>query len=78
MGLQQQILSTSGQQGVSASGMGVSYTGGFPIQAGWQDRVKDYITKVREVAHKHGCAGFSITVGIPWGISASFDFGVSN
>ena len=48
---------------------------GFPSFAGLEDRIKQYVQQVREVAARHHCTGYTITVGFPWGISASFNFG---
>ncbi len=47
-----------------------------PVFAGWEDRIKDYLKRVGEIARKHNCKGYTITVGIPWGVSASFNFEV--
>ncbi len=45
----------------------------FGVFAGWEDRIKKYVERVGQIAGKYNCS-YTITIGIPWGISASFNF----
>ncbi len=61
----------SGQVG-GAAAIGATMPTFTPF-ADWEDRIKKYVERVGQIAAKYNCS-FTITIGIPWGISASFNF----
>ena len=52
-------------------------TGGiYGASGGLEDRVRRYLDSVSGLAQKYGCTGFSISVGFPFGVTASLNFDV--